>query len=114
MPPRMNSRHSFTWSYQMSPSDNRRFLVDREPFLYQDRQDNIIHIVNSGDTLWSLAGKYYRGVPRPNGLWWVIADYQPQPIRDPTLKIPDGTVLVLPSIRVLREEIFSERRRISG
>ncbi len=114
MSPRMNSRHSFTWSYQMSSADNRRFLVDREPFLYRERPDNIVHVVNAGDTLWSLAGKYYRGIPRPNGLWWVIADFQPQPIRDPTLKIPEGTVLVIPSVRVLREEIFSEKRRLSG
>jgi len=61
-----------------------------------------------------LAGKYFRGIARPSGLWWVIADYQPQPIRDPTIPIRVGTILTIPSMRMLREEIFAESRSLTG
>lgn len=114
MPPKAYSRHSFAWSYLMAADDERRFLVDREPFPYRERSDNQYHVVAAGDTLFSLAGRYYRGLPRPNGLWWVIADFQPQPIRDPTIVLSEGTVLVIPSMRVVREEIFAEKRRRTG
>jgi hypothetical protein len=44
-------------------------------------------------------------------LWWVIADFQSDPIHDPTRKLKRGRVLIIPSERTLTEEIFSERRR---
>jgi hypothetical protein len=41
----------------------------------------------------------------------VIADFQPDPIHDPTLELEPGRVLVIASLRTVLEEIFSESRR---
>ena len=70
-----------------------------------------LHTVQSGDTLTSLAGRYFRGLPRASGFWWVIADYQPAPITDPTLALSPGTVLVIPSPGTLTGVILADRRR---
>jgi len=50
-------------------------------------------------------------LPRPAGLWWVIADFQPDPIHDPPVALELGRVLAIASVRTVLEEVFSERRR---
>lgn len=87
-----------------------RFLGDRIPFRYKERTDNILHQVAQGDSLFTLAGRYFRQLQRPAGLWWIIADYQPTPIHDPTIALSPGSVLVIPSMRTLLEEIFNANR----
>lgn len=109
MPPRQYSRHSFTEAYL--DGFGELVLTDPEPFRFQARQDNRIHIVKQGDSLFSLAGKYFRGFERPAGLWWIIADFQPDPIHDPTLKLTPGEAIYIPSLRTITEEVFSESRR---
>ena len=73
--------------------------------------DNRQHVVKEGETLFSLAGRYFAPLPRPAGLWWVIADFQPDPVQDPTLSLDVGRVVVVPSLRTVTELIFSETRR---
>lgn len=109
MPPRIYSR--FTFSSAILDGDERLFLTDREPFLFQSLPDNRQHIVQQGETLFSLAGRYFASLPRPAGLWSIIADFQPDPIHDPTLALDVGRSLVIPSVRVVTEEILSETRR---
>jgi hypothetical protein len=41
----------------------------------------------------------------------VLADFQPDPIVDPTLELDVGRRLVVPSLRVLTDVILSEQRR---
>jgi len=109
MPPRRYSRHTFTTGE--TDTNDVQFLTDRVIFGYTELSDNRKVVVQAGDTLYSLAGKYFRGLPRPAGLWWVIADFQPQPIHDPTIQLAAGSVLVIPSIRTVNERIFNEERR---
>lgn len=109
MPPRRFSR--FTFSAAVLDEDERLLLTDREPFRYRALPDNRQHVVKEGDTLFSLAGRYFAPLSRPSGLWWIIADFQPDPIHDPTLWLEVGRVLLVPSLRTITEEIFSERRR---
>lgn len=109
MPPRRLSRHTFTTAYQ--DADGDLVLTEPEPFRFKPYQDNRIHVVKAEDSLFTLASKFFRGFPRPAGLWWVIADFQPAPIHDPTIRLTPGTVLVIPSPRTVAEEIFSESRR---
>lgn len=73
--------------------------------------DDIIHEVEERDTLFTLAARYYRGIERPCGLWWVIADYQDPPIADPLLPLTPGRRLRIPSRRTLETIILSEDRR---
>lgn len=86
----------------------RRFLTERIPFRFQARVDNILHHVTQQDTLYSLAGRYYRALERPSGYWWAIADFQPNPIRDPTIQLVPSSVIIVPSLRTLTE-ILSPR-----
>jgi len=113
MPPRRLSRYPF--STAVADEDGDLVLHGGDPFRYRKFADNVEHVVREGDTLWTLAARYFRGIDRPAGLWWVIADFQPEPIHDPTLALEPGTVLVVPSVRTVLEEIFSEKRRaVSG
>lgn len=92
------------------PQDGYRALSERDIFAYRDLPDTVAHTVVEGETLWTIAGLHYAGVPRGCGLWWVIADFQPPPIYDPTIRLEPGTTLYLPSQRVLLEQILSDRR----
>lgn len=113
MPPREFSRHSYTFGFAdlYSPGSNlRTFLSPRVPFPYRQLSDNRIVIARTGDTLFALAGKYFAGLPRPCGLWWVIADFQPEPIHDPTIALAAGRAVVVPSMRTVTEEVFADSR----
>jgi hypothetical protein len=109
MPPRRFSRYTYTAA--VLDDEERLFLTDRDAFRYRALPDNRQHVVKEGDTLFSLAGRYFAPLSRPAGLWWVIADFQPDPIHDPTLSLEVGRVLVVPSLRTVTEEVFSEKRR---
>ncbi len=113
MAPRRLSRYSFAYATRdlQSAADERQFLYGDQPFRYVVRSDNIEHVVALGDTLFTLAARYFKEQPRPAGLWGVIADFQSDPIHDPTRRLAVGRVLIIPSERTLVEEIFSERRR---
>jgi hypothetical protein len=107
--PRRLSRYTFTYAVQDDEGD--LVLYGEEPFRFAVFEDNREHAVRQGDTLFTLAGRYFAPLPRACGLWWVIADFQPEPIHDPTLVLEPGRVLIIPSLRTLTEEVFSERRR---
>lgn len=109
MPPRRYSRHTFARAY-LDGSDDL-VLTDPVPYRFKAFADNRIYVVKEEDSLFNLAARFFKGIPRPAGLFWIIMDFQPQPIHDPTLKITPGTTLVIPSLRTVTEEIFSESRR---
>lgn len=109
MPPRRFSRYSFV-SLVLDDATELLSLTDREPFRFQDFTDNEAHMVREGDTLHSLANSRYKGFVRPAGLWWIIADFQPAPIHDPTIALTPGRILFIPSQRTVSEEIFSASR----
>jgi hypothetical protein len=103
------SRHHFC--ELQADEDGKLFLDARKPFRFQVFSDTVVHIVGQGETLFNLAGFYYSQRERPAGLWWVIADFQPTPIHDPTIRLTPGQILYIPSLRVIFGEIFSESRR---
>jgi hypothetical protein len=109
MAPRTGSRHSFT----LGTRDERGqlFLTEREPYRFREHTDTRVHIVAQGDTLFDLAGRYFASLPRACGFWWVLADFQPDPIVDPTLELEPGRRFFVPSLRVLTDVILSEQRR---
>lgn len=91
----------------------RLYLTDREPYRFRALPDNQVHVVTQGDTLFAIAGRYFQPLERPAGYWWAIADFQPNPIHDPTIQLVQSSVVIVPSIRTLLEEILGERRRRS-
>ncbi len=109
MPPRQLSRHTFTAS--VPNSARQSWLIDRIPFRFREFPDNKRYSVQQGDTLFHLAAKNFKPIVRPAGLWWILADFQPVPIHDPTIQLLPGRVLIIPSVRTVNESILSERRR---
>lgn len=112
MPPHAGSRHSFTVG--LRDERGRLFLSEREPYGFHDHADTRRHVVVEGDTLFDLAGRYFASMPRGCGFWWAIADFQPDPIIDPTLALDAGRTLFIPSERVLTDVILGEQRRRTG
>jgi hypothetical protein len=107
--PQTGSRHSFTLGVR--DEAGRLFLTEREPYGFQEHADTRVHVVAQGDTLFQLAGRYFAPLPRACGFWWVIADFQPDAIVDPTLDLEPGRRLFIPSVRVLTDVILGESRR---
>ena len=98
MAPRTGSRHLFALGV---PDElGRRFLSEREPYRFKEHTDTRVHVVAQGDTLEGLAGRYFAPLPRACGFWWVLADFQPDPIVDPTLELDVGRMWIGPSVRV--------------
>jgi hypothetical protein len=109
MPPQAGSRYLFCEAY--ADARGRRMLSERVPFRFQAFADSRVHVVEEGDSLFTLAGRYFAPLPRACGFWWVIADFQPDPIFDPTLLLVPGTRICVPSVRVLTDVILAEARR---
>jgi len=112
MPPRENSRYAFTTARRDAESQ-KLLLGPRTPFRYEARADNRTHVVQSGDTLWNLAARYFQplgGLPIRSAamLYWIIQDYQPVPIHDPTIRLQEGTTLVIPSVAFVIDRVFTE------
>lgn len=120
MPPRQFSRHTFTQQAEDMSDPKKVFLTDRTKFLYRDYLDNVIYVVQENDTLHRLASKFYNSLSdapsfSASWLWWVIADFQPQPIHDPTIRLTQGQQLIIPSLRTVVDRILNpEFRRREG
>lgn len=87
--------------YRMSTlvkdAQDRLKLSLRARLEYDQEDEDIIHEIAPGDTLWTLAAQYFDGMPYSHTLWWAIADYQPDPIIDPTVQLEPGELIVIPS-----------------
>jgi hypothetical protein len=109
MPPRRYSRYTF--STAVVDVEGRLFLQERIPFRFRALADTVQYKCTDGDTLQAIAGRYYQGLPRPAGLWWVLADFQPEPVFDPTVKLLAGQTIYVPSLRTVQELVFNDARR---
>jgi len=100
MPPLVNSRYQDCFAIEDENNDNKLFLTERKRFLYSPDIKTRRHIVKDGETVWKLAGRYY---PEYKNMFWVICDFQPVPINDPTLDLEPGRELLIPSQSAVKE-----------
>jgi len=101
------------------------FLSSPAPFEYVDLPDNKVYTTVSTDTWESIADKFFASLApqlelinmEPSHLGWVVRDFQPEPqpdaAFDPTLRIPQGLRLVIPSVATVLERVFNENRRVA-
>lgn len=108
MPPHVGSRHSF--AVALEDALGRIYLTSREPYRFSAQPDTRTHRVMEGDSLFSIAGQYFEPLPRACGYWWAIADFQPEPIQDPTVVLDVGSVVLVPSLRLLTDVILADPR----
>jgi hypothetical protein len=110
------SRYRFCGVY--TDARGRKFFGPRPRFLYRDLPDNRMHPVREGDTLHRLAHRYFPGLgppaldgePRPAELFWVIGDFQPEPIFDATIRLERGGILIVPSVVTVESQILTDAR----
>ena len=102
----------YRYSYEYADDEDVSYIDEYEPFLYRDEADNRFHVAREGDTWWGLAHLYFQGIPRMCGMWWAIADFQPDRVIDPTLSIAAGQTVVIPSERLVRTKLFTPERRV--
>lgn len=105
MPPHAQSR--YLASYGIKDANSRLFLTARKPFRYDATlRGTRVHIAGEREHLWHIAYQYFKPFPNAEHLWWVIAEFQPLPIRDLTLYLDKGRAIYVPSLRVLQERIL--------
>lgn len=110
MPPGTNSRHLLSIGVSRV-TDGLTYLLDREPFRFVNRSDTRRVMANGGDTWQSLAAQHLRSIDNAEELWWVLADFQPEPVIDPTEAIEAGTIIFVPNEEFILSEIFADARR---
>lgn len=106
------SRYRYTRA--VTDSLGRTSLTDRVPLRYVDAPDNITHIVQEGERMEDIAQRYYSrfdsDVVPAASLAWVLRDFQPIPIIDPTLRLKAGTPVFVPSENFVAQRVFDPRR----
>lgn len=97
---RDDSRYNLADLYK--DSSNRSYTSLRGRVFFDDVEGTVPHVVEDGDTLWSLADRYYGGLIDDDvNYWWVIADFQPEPINDPTIKLEKGQIILVPPLELI-------------
>lgn len=79
-------------SYGLNYNDGDTSL-ERIPFTYTSSENDIYHTVIEGETIQSIAYRYYRD----SGLWYVIADANS--IYNPFEELKEGLQLIIPNGR---------------
>lgn len=72
-----------------------------ETFSMGDTEPVAVVRATAGESLYSLAAKYYKGIDRPEQLAWLIAEVND--IVDPTISI-EGMDIIIPPISVFEGE----------
>lgn len=82
------------------------------PMRFRARPDTIVHRALATDTWYGLAARYYSGLHRrPEHLWWVLCDFQPEPVLDPTIPPEPGEFVYIPAPAFVQGEVFALRSR---
>jgi hypothetical protein len=99
MPPRVDTRYQYARSFQ--DADGNWYLEVPRPFRFSNQPDNYPYTVKTGDTLFVLAYRFYRGFPNAPQLWRAIAEFND--IIDASAPLETGKKLIIPSMRWINE-----------
>lgn len=86
----MNSPYNNAYGLQYDDGD---VSLERIPYEYIPSDNDLYHTVIDGETIQSIAYKYYRD----SGLWYIIADVNS--IYNPISEIVPGLQLLIPNGR---------------
>lgn len=93
------SRYSYAEIYETSAEET--FVGEREPMEPPPEGQYTKHVVKMGETLFGLAGYYYRGLAeRPSRFWWAIMEANQ--IIDPTQPLRTGVELKIPDFQYVQ------------
>ena len=88
-------------------SDEAVYTSMRDRFIFDSSIDGIIqHVVQEGETLQLLAQKFYGNTPGAAQYWWALADFQRDPIHDPTVVLETGSIVYIPPLRYVHEDLL--------
>jgi hypothetical protein len=82
-------------------------LRERIPFIH--REDTDLYVCKGGETLLDVAILAYKDYYEfPVDQWQVLQEFQEDPIQDPSVPLPQGLVLAVPSPDFLEEVPYGE------
>ncbi len=88
-------------------------LSRRVPYRFRELPDNRVHIGVEGQSIHDIAQIFYGGTygeRRSRDMFWIICDFQPQPILDCTLTVKAGQHIIVPSPTTIEAYISDPER----
>jgi len=100
------SRHSTVYE-DTTRGELHLTLPERLP--YEPTDDCWIHICHGDERLFDIAIAYFKDAYQDAvDLWETIAQFQEEPIQDPFVPLPEGKVLLIPSVNYIETTVFGE------
>ena len=107
----LSSISPYNLSDVIQDSKNRLSFTSRTRLLWEDIEGVRAHVCAEGDTLISLAVRYFgASISGISGarLWWAIADFQPAPINDPTVTLKAGEIILIPPLPAIQAALVND------
>jgi hypothetical protein len=93
--------------------DGRKYLTDIQPFLFEELTDTTPHVVVGEQRIEDVAAIHYQVYGEEAYLLGqVLAQFQPEPLFDPTVPLVAGSTVFVLSLRAIEERVFAESRRL--
>lgn len=109
----MISRYLFCIEYE---DENENLALSRRvPYRYKEFDDNIVHDAIEGEMVHDIAQSYYGEIyneREARNMFWIICDFQPDPIIDCTLIMKAGQKIIVPSPRAVELYIRDPERAV--
>ena len=95
-----NSRYRQTFKVRDEVRKLSYILLGKSRVFFDPEADNRIYKGQSGENLFAVAARHFRGYPRPASMFFVLAHYQPTPILDPTTDLGGRDIHIPPAEKV--------------
>lgn len=95
-----NSRYRLSFVVSDEVRGIRYNLLRRERVSFDSNAENRLYQAQSGENSFAVAAKHFRRYARPASLFWLVCEYQPTPILDPTTDLGGRTIYIPPDSKV--------------